>query len=297
MQDADDFDNDIAHLICVKLIPIAQLTQNTILKKWCFSHHKKTISSNYESVFSSCLRVESKMVERIKAMLDGKTPSICCDEWTSRTKKRFLNIQCYTDDKKISLGVARIKERCTGIELAKIIKEQLQKFNVHVQFMCTDGASNMTRCSFECGFQQVKCMLHGINLAVKDTMYSKVETQARSQDTDEDMIEFSTEEYELLASFDNLVKQVRSVATFFSRSGLASDSLMKSCEEIGIKFLTLNVDCVTRWSSLFTMVQVFIKLYPAICDTYTKMEKELNFTDSDLQALTVIYCKRHNKIF
>ena len=128
--------------------------------------YNKEIPVSYEEIFASCVKVEACMINKIKTIFSGANsrPALCSDEWTSISKKRFLNIQAYFEEKKISLGVIRISERCTGVELACLIKKQLSKFGVTSLFMCTDGASNMAKCTFELGFQQIKCMLHGINL-------------------------------------------------------------------------------------------------------------------------------------
>ena len=126
----NDFDTDIAILICINLVPISKLATSRIIRKHFQKIYNKSIPVNYDAIFASCYIVRDRMLAQLKQMFTDKTPALCCDEWTSHSKKRFLNVQAYLKDQKISLGVVRIQERCTGTVLAKLIKQRLDEFGI-----------------------------------------------------------------------------------------------------------------------------------------------------------------------
>lgn len=101
-------------------------------------------------------------------------------------------------------------------------------------------------------------------------------------------LEFDDRQFVLLPNFVDVVSRVRSIINFFSRSALATDILRKSCEEKGMKYLSLKVDCVTRWSSLYQMLLKFIQMYAAIEHTYSIMERDLSVDKIEIIIINVI---------
>ena len=240
-------DSDIAKLICIDQLAISKISGRQAIGELLKLKHKQNVPVEYEAIFDSCRRIEKKIFERIKFQLKDTNPTLCCDEWTSRSRKRFLNIQAYWQGKKYSLGLVRVEERCTGNYLALLIKEHLEKYSIESKFMCTDGALNMEKCTSECGFVQLKFFLHAFNLAIKDTMYCLIanETIVDNGSVDEESHE-ANEYLELNEAYIDIVSKVRSILKFFARSPAANDLLKKISEEMTLKYVSLNVDCVTR---------------------------------------------------
>ena len=96
------------------------------------------------------------MVNHIKSKLAEQIPALCANEWTSRSRKRFMNIQAFIGGKKYSLGVMRITARATGVELLKMTQKFFNKYDIVPKFICTDGAANMGVCIWESGLLQLK---------------------------------------------------------------------------------------------------------------------------------------------
>lgn len=160
-------ETDIAKLIAIDQVPINLIVKSEVIRSLFEHKYKRLPPSNFETLFDCLRQIETKMICSIKELVaNAKSITICADEWTSRTNSRFLNIQAYIDNKKISLGLVRIFERCTGAELSRLIREHLEKFNIKTKFITTDGAANMAVCARELGIVQIKCMLHGVNLGI-----------------------------------------------------------------------------------------------------------------------------------
>lgn len=82
-----------------------------------------------------------------------------------------------------------------------------------------------------------------------------------------------------------IVAKVRTVGSFFSRSGYAQDILADYCKEKDISITKMMVDVCTRWSSLHEMILSFNKLIPAIKSTFKKIDKQFEFSQEELDNL------------
>ena len=122
------------------------------------------------------------------------------------------------------------------MELAHLIREQLEEYEIDSKFICTDGVANMARCSMEAGLQQIKCSLHGINLAVKDVLYLKIPFEPENDDD-----ELVFDDFAVDTPYITIIDEVRSIAKFFKRSGLVLDVLRKCCLDLEIRFVVLGL--------------------------------------------------------
>ena len=123
-------------------------------------------------------------------------------------------------------------------------------------------------------------------------MYEEVNSRKPTHiESKTDELEFDEEEFALLPNYLDIVSRVRSIVSYFSRSGLASDTLRKLCEQKGIKYLSLNIDCVTRWSSCYDMLVKFVKMLQPIEDAFMILEKDLLIDKNEIDFIKVIIYK------
>ena len=101
--------------------------------------------------------------------------------------------------------------------------------------------------------------------------------------------EFEEEDFQLSNSFFDIIEKVREVVSFFSRSPVSTDILIRHAQELGLKSVKLVSDVKTRWSSLSEMVKSFLKMKSAIQTTFTELEKSFNFTNEEIDKLDVIF--------
>lgn len=95
------------------------------------------------------------------------------DEWTAKNGSRYVGVAITTDEKRIGLGLAKIEGRATAENVHRVFVAKLNEFGIDVDDLCstiTDGASLMNSIHKKLPSIPVLCMLHGIHLAVKDTI-------------------------------------------------------------------------------------------------------------------------------
>lgn len=151
-------------------------------------------------------------------------------------------------------------------------------------------------------------LLNYIFEAIKDTMYTKdpeiieaINDVEEGNGSETDTVEEENELYDdvplvetqittqaLKPNILEIVSKVRAIASFFSRSGFAQDILESNCKRKSISVSKIQVDCPTRWSSLYEMLHTFNLLLPAIKPTFKSIDKELNFELEELDKLFVI---------
>ena len=173
----------------------------------------------------------------------------------------------------------------------------------------TDGCSTMTKLGrlAEPVFQQL-CYAHALQLTVLDVLYAKknqtnqTETGANdlgshvnsdSDSADEDLYQdltvhetFNPCEYR--DDINLLVKGVRTVVKHFKKSPLANEKLQDNTQKFHGKELTLLLDCKTRWSRLFTMLERFSFLYLCVMKTLGDEGNEGLAKDIDVKFLDQI---------
>ena len=142
------------------------------------------------------------------------------------------------------------------------------------------------------------CLSHGLHLAVVDVMYklpeslqstkrvappedeaeasSGEESESEDEDQDESMTDEESEPMDkssenaegiqidenlvLVSEIDAVVKKIRVICRKIKRSPLKNDTLQKYIRQKHGKELTLYLDCKTRWSSILTMLQRFLRV-------------------------------------
>lgn len=163
----NNYESDISQLVCCDLLSPSLIAKSKVLKKlFKFKYGKEVLADGkgiMRTIQTFSEKVKNIIIKRIKK--SGETPSVTTDEWTSFNGKRFGNINIYIDNTKYSLGLFRISESATGINLANLVRSKLKEFKLEAPyFITTDGASTMGVMCRQLGCEQQQCFLHAISL-------------------------------------------------------------------------------------------------------------------------------------
>lgn len=161
-----------------------------------------------------------------------------------------------------------------------------------------------------------ECFAHGIHLAVCDVLYKKkendienendmdieVEVEIEVENDDDDIandVEVNIDvdiEPELNQNLGEIIKKIRKVVKKFRQSPVKNDTHLQPLivQSFG-KELKLNLDVVTRWNSLLSMLERFYKLRREIQMACISAELEFPLSDADLTKVNEV-CEALNPV-
>ncbi|KAJ2954908.1 hypothetical protein O0L34_g3232 [Tuta absoluta] len=243
------------------------------------------------------------------------------DEWTSINNHRYININIHSKSFKNgkmfhNLGLIRIQGNMPAEVCISLIQARLAAYDLtlsdcdnDVVAMTTDGASVMSRVGRLLPIFHQLCLAHGIHLAICDVLYKKdhhhfssesasdlraenVENEVSSDD-DEDfasdgefVVERAGSSYSLNLDFQGIVKKVRTVVKLFKKSPTKNDTILqKHVQDEFQKELALLLDCKTRWSSMATMLERFLKLRMCVQKALIDLKSDISFTSAEIQLI------------
>lgn len=110
-----------------------------------------------------------------------------------------------------------------------------------VSCIITDGASNIKKAAHDTftGFRHLHCLAHTINLMALAAMKKTADINA-------------------------IINKVKEIVTYYKHSTFASTKLYDKQMELGKQPLKLIQECITRWNSLYYMLERFIHLFEYI---------------------------------
>ncbi|XP_028164241.1 uncharacterized protein LOC114355542 [Ostrinia furnacalis] len=166
--------------------------------------------------------------------------------------------------------------------------------------MTTDGAAVMVKVGriLPVPHHQL-CLAHAVQLAVLDVLYKNSPQTETCEDTgscsdsdiEEDgedgfVIERTRERRLLIDDYKAIIKKVRSVVKIFKNSPTKNDAMLQKYvqAEFG-KELQLLLDCRTRWNSLATMLERFLKLKSCIQKALIDVKSDISFSDTEIACL------------
>nr|CAI5830436.1 unnamed protein product [Callosobruchus analis] len=251
-----------------------------------------TIKSKVMDYSKKIRSICSQQINHIKAK-NGRF-SLTFDEWTSTSNKRYLNINVHSQRNMLwNIGLVRVEQSMTSEVCVELLEKRLKDFNLSlindIVGFTTDGASVMTKLQKLIPPTQQLCFAHGLQLAVVGTLYKntvksdKTDTteteRSLTKDGDNDNNEFDDleeayydsdlvlcdnilEGIELSSSYDVdvTVTKTRKIIRSFRKSPTKNDILQKYIKEQHGREMQLILDCKTRWSSLFSMLERFVFL-------------------------------------
>lgn len=257
---------------------------------------------------------KSMVTEKIKSHTDiGGKFSLTLDEWTSLKNRRYLNVNVHFNKCYINLGLVRIIGSCTAEKSVELVNAKLWDFGISasdVVASTTDGASVMIKFGRLSAYEHQLCYNHGIHLAVLDVIYKKCKNDIESDSivcddqNDEDgndtsdSVEFleesdddsneSVPKQHLRTDMNAALNMVRNIVKFFKFSAVRNSILQEYVKQQHGRELNLLLDCKTRWNSMETMLERFLK----IVDSIRQALHDLNSTlldDSNIHILTDIF--------
>jgi len=180
---------------------------------------------------------------RVRQQVSGGCCGITCDAWTSRGGDSYITITAHNIDANFNLNnvvlqTRPMKEAHTGVNTADVLKLAETEWNLTVQSLTTDNASNMKCAASKASMTHIPCFAHTINLAAQ-----------KATNIDQ---------------FKDLLEKMKPVINYFRRSTSASTVLSEKQKGLGLPEHQLQVDCKTRWNSSYLMVERYIMHHHAI---------------------------------
>lgn len=86
-------------------------------------------------------------------------------------------------------------------------------------------------------------------------------------------------------NYEQMFKKVRTIVKFFRKSSVKNEILQKYVVADSNTEMKLILDCRTRWSSLFAMLERFIKIYPSIKKALIDLDEEQMLDQIDISLI------------
>ena len=233
------------------------------------------------------------------------------DEYTGKNR-RYLTINVHSENGVCyNFGMVRVWNSQTAETVLKLVELCLADFKMnfdHITAMVTDGASIMVKLGRLTPCEHVVCLSHTLHLVITDVFYPKKKSDS-GEDEEEELIpdtpdrddESEDEDDEeaplpnstrvgnpgsLAASIGPVVKKVRVIIKKFRCSPVKNDSLQEEVKKKYGKEISVIRDCKTRWSSLHSMVERFIKLEEPLNKVLDDLElQKLKLSSEEIQLL------------
>ncbi|KAJ2948892.1 hypothetical protein O0L34_g5823 [Tuta absoluta] len=304
----------VSRMVCKDGFPLSSFCTSADLRDlFSKSGHKLPNSPNTirSMVTRFCNTVKADMIIEFGRLKKEKQRfSLTFDEWTSQKNHRYLNINVHQEKNHFNLGLVRICGSATAEHCIGLLKERLASFGLDLDTdiiaNTTDGASVMVKLGKLLNCSHQLCFTHGLQLVVVDTLYKKgnspiaeclaataaITTEESDNDEDDEVdaieqgvtVSINSTPTEMTPRYDDLLKKVRKVVKIFKRSPTKNDLfLQKYVRERGgpQKELSLILDCRTRWSSLFDMLERFYNLKNCINKALIDIESEIKFSEEE----------------
>lgn len=260
--------------------------------------------------------IEDEFYEKTKSEIKEKLASlanlaITTDGWTAKAlKKSFISLtihflQTNWEPDSIELGIFNV----VGTHKASSLAEKLQlifdfyEIDDKISTIVADNASNMQLLAKKLDIHFWGCFAHLLNLIVKNAFkscFGKVKEDNNSDDLTFSEDESETDEMDkdeegensdlysqddILLTLKTLLKYIRKIIGLFNSSTLLSDEL---AESQGSSSLVPIQDVVTRWYSVYLMLERFLKLFHHLktvlnkttLDKYDKHRERINLMNN-----------------
>ena len=241
-----------------------------------------------------------EMLKKRTQDLNLRSVHCTTDGWADRQQNGYFSftLQGTSDDfvlHNLPGDVTLVTGRHTGEHLHKFLKKKLEEFGVDMCTLTTDSASNQLKAGRLCvedGIlkERLSCSTHTLNLIVRKVLPSRSKAdQDEPEDVEKELSEesyneradeigsdssddddddrLSADEMEEFLHVARLVRRVRRLSAIFRRSNVLAEALKSAQIELrekkryDVKFnLRPIVDCPTRWSSTYLMLDRIMTL-------------------------------------
>lgn len=256
-----------------------------------------------------------------EAKKKGSRFNITLDEWSSRQKRRFVNLNLhFIDDQNelcyLNLGMIYVKKaKCSAEYLHELIVERLGEFGLtenDIMASQSDGASVMLKFGRISAFESITCYSHAIHLAICDILYDKLlyidpEEEYASSDSDAtdelDESDKSDDDFEILEEIDvdanekhlklknifaDSISHVRGICQYFTKSIPRHIILQQQIKKQFNHEISLKTDMRIRWNSIFTMLSTFLKVKDCVKETLNIIGNEDKYDEELIMKATEI---------
>lgn len=183
--DQISFAEEISKMVAVDGFSFAQIASSEFIQESLRSKHGKTLThptSIKSTVVSFAEQKEKELKDEIKSDPEEKY-CVGFDEWTSGSKKRYINITLYSHKRIINLGLSRITGMFDAKKAQTMIAARLADFELtmdkNVICVICDGHKLNVKYVKDIHMAVQICLNHGLHLAVTDILYEK-KTKKRS---------------------------------------------------------------------------------------------------------------------
>ncbi|XP_065659760.1 uncharacterized protein LOC136083825 [Hydra vulgaris] len=244
----------------------------------------------------------------------GKRFSITLDEYTSLKNRRYMNINIPQNNYHWNLGLTRISGSLPAEKAAAVVTEKVAEFGLKLgdSIVCsvTDGASMMVKFGKLVSTEHQTCYTHGMHLAVQEVLYEKPSEQIQQnsfeETSDDDEVSSDESESDTEVSFlgaamdenipipkvkvhlESVITKVRKIVKLFQKSPVENDVLQEEIKKKHGKEVSLILDCRTRWNSLLSMIQQFLKVKHSIRKVLKDISLHLICSDDEEDILSDI---------
>lgn len=233
---------------------------------------------------------------------DGERFAISLDEWTSMRNRRYLNVNVHTHRHvSYNLGLVRIVASLTSEALLELLNDRLQAFGLDLKkdivSYTTDGAPSMVKFGKHVSkfSEHQLCYAHAVHLAVCDVVYQNKSVNVKQSDDVSSSNESSDDEdaaldidscrhnkIELSKNMKNIIQKIRGVISTICKSPVRNDILQKHVMADFNKELCLLLDVKTRWNSLLTMLERFLKLLSPLRKCLIDLRINVTFSEEEI---------------
>ena len=280
-------------------------------------NHKQAI----QLVKKFAANVKNELKKKFNLMVScDKRFSITLDEYTSLKNRRFINVNVHQKNEHWNLGLKRISGSLPADKAVSIVTEKLEEFGLNIadQIVCsvTDGASVMVKFGKLIPTEHQTCYSHAIHLAVQEVMYEnpskhqnissdeEIDLEEKNSSEEEENSDLSDDEDstgllddgmndsisipKVKIHFQPVISKVRKIVKLFRKSPIKNDILQEEVKKQLGKEVSLILDCRTRWNSLFSMIQQFLKIKDSIVKVLLDISPLLICSDDEFDVLSDI---------
>lgn len=270
-------------------------------------------------VFKFADEVKENIRSRLeKCKENGTKFNITLDEWSSKQKKRYVNVNAHFIDNEnsrqyINLGMIFVeKPRCTAEYLHELVVSRLQMYGLSENDIFTsqsDGASVMLKFGRLASFESITCYSHALHLAVSDILYDKMlyvdpgdkaasdEINDDEKEEDENDDEYSgseddendLENHKLKSMYADTVKYIRGLCKYFNKSIPRNAILQKHIKAKFNHEIALKTDMRIRWDSIFSMLDTSLRVKDCIQNALTDIGSEDKYEESFIKKAEEIH--------
>ena len=296
-----DKNSSIVQLTCSDLIPIHKCMKSKTIDHLFTSTYRSGFPTSFAKVRSAIIENYeiAKTLLRKDFLKRTESPAIMIDEWTSLSKKQYINLIAYFSDSKFNLGLIEITEDATSEHIFEIISKRLDEFGLKSPKVVTaDGAKTNSKLARIGGMKIQKCFNHAVHLAVTDLLYNKTNFDEVQPDETAFIPESEPDQNN---EIDN-VNFFEDFAFAEMQPGYITDTikLVRKTSKLVLnspknvrKFLTKSrllpiLDVKTRWSSLCNMLERFLEIKNELNYLYVDLKLKWPFEDDDIDLISML---------